>query len=597
MKTFTRIFLAFLLLTVCGAAKADTNLWTNYSPGGQSFSNTNVSIDFSTQYLEAVIDISGCTGTNENILSLGQSIGKWGKSDSGGQGNVIHIYRKAASTVNVWCFNNYEEKVHNDNISVSDESSVTIKLSSDGLFVNGTQIVTADECSAILALSTIEVGSLEGNTRSNATYKSVDVKDIVVDPNAPVIGETYYIVPATNTSKGLYVKDNTETSTLITVGDLTEDTKYQWTLFKSPYASSLIYYNCFQNVFSGFGLDANTSNASSGHPCQWRIEGSGENQYSNVNVNQDFDLVAVGDGTYKMAVSSSGTTYYLKWDGTSETLNLTTLLEDATPFWFKNIKTTTFEKEVTLDETLDTNVATIEALTAGTTYTFNIKRTLKADTWSTIILPFALSADQLTSVFGDDVKVARFSGFSNYTLGFATVTETEKGKPYIIKLSEEGANKYDSEKGWVFTGITEWTADAIDVENTGYDTKTMTLLGSIKFHGTYNKTQVVITATSYGKYALGTDNKIYHLTKTTDQKGFRAIFEEQFSDAATTGNISAWSLDDDATAIDAIDGQAAPMQPQNVYNLAGQLVKTNATTTDNLPKGIYVIGGRKVVKQ
>ena len=597
MKTnFTRVILAALLSVLAMGAKADETLWTDYSPNGEKFSNTNVSIDFSTQYLEAVLDLTNCTGTNENILSIGQNIDLWGNV-TGAAGNVIHIYRKAANTVNIWYFNN-KSGTPKDNISISNQDNLTIILSSDGLYINGTQYVTATQCANILALSTIEVGSQEGATRSKATYKSVKVVDKVVDPNKPVVGESYYIVPATNTSKGLYVKDNTETTTLITVGDLTEDTKYQWTLFKSPYSSSLLYYNCFQNVYSGFGLDANSGNATTGNPCQWRIEGSGTNQYTSANVNQDYDLIAQGDGTYKMAISN-GSTYYLKWDGSSETLKLTTILEDATSFWFKNVKTTTFEKEVTLDETLESNYTTISGLTSGATYTFKIKRTLKTDTWSTIILPFAVSEEQLTEVFGSDVKVARFSGFSNYTLGFATVTEMSKATPYIIRIGEEAANGYDSETGWTFTGITEWTGDVVDVKQGGYDTTTMTTLGNIKFHGTYDKTTVYITGTSYGKYALGTDNKVYHISKTTEQKGFRAIFEEQWYESDSSAKITSWTLDDggQTTAIDAIDGQAAPMQPQNVYNLAGQLVRAGATTTDGLAKGIYVIGGRKVVKK
>ena len=61
-------------------------------------------------------------------------------------------------------------------------------------------------------------------------------------------------------------------------------------------------------------------------------------------------------------------------------------------------------------------------------------------------------------------------------------------------------------------------------------------------------------------------------------------------------NTTCFGFDDDATAID----QIVIVTPDkavngNIYNLAGQLVRSNATTTDGLPAGIYVSGGKKFV--
>ena len=36
-------------------------------------------------------------------------------------------------------------------------------------------------------------------------------------------------------------------------------------------------------------------------------------------------------------------------------------------------------------------------------------------------------------------------------------------------------------------------------------------------------------------------------------------------------------------------------RPVNVYNVQGRMVRSKATTLDGLPKGVYIVNGRKVV--
>ena len=39
-----------------------------------------------------------------------------------------------------------------------------------------------------------------------------------------------------------------------------------------------------------------------------------------------------------------------------------------------------------------------------------VKRTINANEWSTICLPFAITAEQVKGVFGDDVQLGDFTG-------------------------------------------------------------------------------------------------------------------------------------------------------------------------------------------
>ena len=47
------------------------------------------------------------------------------------------------------------------------------------------------------------------------------------------------------------------------------------------------------------------------------------------------------------------------------------------------------------------------------------------------------------------------------------------------------------------------------------------------------------------------------------------------------------------SAIREIDVQPVPHVDNNVYSINGQLVRRNADTLDNLPKGIYIVNGNK----
>ena len=47
------------------------------------------------------------------------------------------------------------------------------------------------------------------------------------------------------------------------------------------------------------------------------------------------------------------------------------------------------------------------------------------------------------------------------------------------------------------------------------------------------------------------------------------------------------------SAIREIDVQPVPHVDNNVYSINGQLVRRNADTLDNLPKGIYIVNGEK----
>lgn len=228
---------------------------------------------------------------------------------------------------------------------------------------------------------------------------------------------------------------------------------------------------------------------------------------------------------------------------------------------------------ITLNENSESN--TIEAKT-GVNVT--LKRSMVANEWNTICLPFDVSAEQATTAFGEGVKIAELNANSTgNTLSFNSVNAISATKPYLIKPSKENtSNEY------VFKNVNV-VADDI---NKKYEITE----GYLAFKGIYNMVDItkdVVDAKLGDYYAafLGAGNKIYK-AGTGMTKGFRAYFAIPKSASASALRVV---IDGTATSIKNIDSEVVESNAP-VYNLQGQRVDGN-----NLTPGIYVKAGKKFV--
>lgn len=157
-----------------------------YAPAGEKFA-WDAAIDWNTQKLVAAIDVTGCTGANEGILSLGSSIDSWA-------GVHFHLYyTRSSNTLQV----NYLDlekgnTVRKDVIVAGDELLVEISKAA-GLTVNGESMNYLNESGELTedyenvykelwALTNVTFGSQEGDGRSHATYKYVRIQNIASEP-------------------------------------------------------------------------------------------------------------------------------------------------------------------------------------------------------------------------------------------------------------------------------------------------------------------------------------------------------------------------------------------------------------------------------
>lgn len=228
-------------------------------------------------------------------------------------------------------------------------------------------------------------------------------------------------------------------------------------------------------------------------------------------------------------------------------------------------------------ENVTLNESEINTIEAKTLANVTLKRTMKADMWNTICLPFDLDQTKITTAFGDGVKVAQLDGNSTgTTLSFKNVDAIKARIPYLIKPSEvKTSNEY------VFENV---NIDAANVSPYFDRTKS-----EFAFKGIYNMVDITTDVTEFGTgyYAafLGSNN-IVHKATTGTTKGFRAYFAIPNSVKASELRVV---IDGTATSIKNIDSEVVEDNAP-VYNLQGQRVDGN-----NLTPGIYVKAGKKFV--
>lgn len=279
--------------------------------------------------------------------------------------------------------------------------------------------------------------------------------------------------------------------------------------------------------------------------------------------------ITLSSGSKSVKGSSKDKTILLDvQDGSAFKINIT-----SNVLYISKIEIVPNKVGITLDENSESN--TIEAKT-GVNVT--LKRTMVANEWNTICLPFDVSEKQAKDAFGEGVKIAELNANSTgNTLSFKSVEVISATKPYLIKPSKENtSNEY------VFENVNVVKNDADAVITTD----------DLAFVGIYNMVDITknVTEVLYDTYYaafLGAGNKIYKTDGSGNKtKGFRAYFAIPNGAAASALRVV---IDGTATSIKNIDSEVVESNAP-VYNLQGQRVNGN-----NLTPGIYVKAGKKFV--
>lgn len=220
--------------------------------------------------------------------------------------------------------------------------------------------------------------------------------------------------------------------------------------------------------------------------------------------------------------------------------------------------------------------------------TIENRGTLHAGEWNMMCLPFKLSAAGYKKAFGEDVKVAEFTG----------VTKSEGGELVSFNLA------YINEKNGMKAATPYLIMPSKDI-----DTKTLKFEGvkvstkttkeqatgdvNCKLIGTLQPT---ILNKGHQQLVLKARNELQYMApnSTTPMQACRAYFELTGTGTVAAAKNFSFSIDGETTGVKVIDVNAPSTSTNTrVYNMNGQLV---GTSVENLPQGIYVIAGKKVVK-
>lgn len=265
-----------------------------------------------------------------------------------------------------------------------------------------------------------------------------------------------------------------------------------------------------------------------------------------------------------------------------------------------------------------------------------LHRTMNTDKWNSLVLPINLNVGQVKSIFGDQVHISEFKGAYDKNhpqrIIFDPITANrndpdaiaiEAGRLYLVKPTADGGMPQGQpEKTFTYDGKTikvtnYYTIVGVtfkqkkDVKDINYSARVMGTTGNedfdtkqqVQFVGTYVKcfdNNNNIPANSYvlnGNNEGGTAGLWYYRTVETKTKGFRGWLQSANGQASKgieyeiNGVVD--QVNGDVTAIEGIE--AAQQHDANIYNLNGQLVRQGATSTEGLPSGLYIVGGKKVV--
>lgn len=217
--------------------------------------------------------------------------------------------------------------------------------------------------------------------------------------------------------------------------------------------------------------------------------------------------------------------------------------------------------------------------------------------WNSIILPVDMTAAQVKEAFGEGVQMAGFDRLQNNWIKFSTVNVAadgvvlHKNTPYIIYPTKEPLGNYS----YTIDGVTKILDGHVYVANgINYDDQTSNLThtvngGGMTYTGSYDS-KTVVSADSY----MFSKGNLVHTNKEHTVKAYRCWLKED----ASSGRMLMFSLDgnglDDTTGIHVIEENKQNTNT-GIYNLGG--VRMNTNNVDKLPKGVYVVNNKVVVKK
>lgn len=228
--------------------------------------------------------------------------------------------------------------------------------------------------------------------------------------------------------------------------------------------------------------------------------------------------------------------------------------------------------DATLDEKGENVESTISGI-VGENKMLALNRTFKPSQLYTMCLPFDLSKDMITEIFGNETKVYSYDGYQNGELSFSTVKEdvVKAGMPFLMR------SEYYVEQP-TFAGVTVGSTTAQTVG-----------VGEWDLCGTFESYELAADGTQLFLTADGTLAK----PKVGSQKmrGFRCYLQKAAGTANASAQLPSVTIDGETNAIKTAE-YAAPTSGTTAYSLSGMKLNAGCKTANG---GIMIINGKKFI--
>ena len=217
--------------------------------------------------------------------------------------------------------------------------------------------------------------------------------------------------------------------------------------------------------------------------------------------------------------------------------------------------------------------------------------------WNSIILPVDMTAAQVKEAFGENTKLAEFNALENNWIKFSTVAVAgndvvlKKNTPYIIYPTKEPYANYE----YTINGETNTFNDNVYVATgINYDDQTSELEYTVNgtgmtYTGSYSNSNKV-SADSY----MFSKGDLIHTNKDHTVTAYRCWLKEDMP----TGRMLMFSINgngiDGTTGIKVIEENKQNTNT-GIYNLGG--VRMNTNNVNKLPKGVYIVNNKVVIKK
>lgn len=261
-------------------------------------------------------------------------------------------------------------------------------------------------------------------------------------------------------------------------------------------------------------------------------------------------------------------------------------------------------KDVVLEDGINYSAPT-DAKNANVT----LNRTFYKNRWNAICLPYSINRRQIEEVFGDGTMVVLMKNIETSTKKVMFIEHANQdiiaGYPYLIFPTDKKNKKDDSVIDHITTRATFGEANSplfgVETDGTTYLTEPKQS-DELVFKGTFTNN----TPLTEGSYVVTNNGVLSRIPKDGMKiKPYRSyIYFNRVNDNAKaislqSMNVNGFENDEDhTTGIENLLFESGILtHSADVYSIDGQLVRSKALNFNGLPKGVYIVNGKKYVKK